>query len=349
MKKNMSMLLAVVMMLALAACGGTANPPSNSVNTSGGADAAKTDDSTVYMMKLANASTETAPFTVGLEKFKELVEEYSDGRIQCDLQINSVLGDERTMVEQTGMGTIECCLVSSGPVTNYLPELAIFDMPYLIYPETLDGAYEALDNGLDDAVLAQFEGKGMISFHFWSNGFRHITNNVSEIIHPSQLKGMKMRSMENDVYMEMYNVLGAIASPMSIGDFQVAVRQGAMDGHDNALANIYQYALYEAQHYISLTYHTWSPACMIFNKDFYESLPADLQEALKKAEYEACQFERDWMEQEEERLIGVMRDEHGVTFSEVDVTEWAEATSSLYDTFSDRLVPELYEAFEALK
>jgi tripartite ATP-independent transporter DctP family solute receptor len=297
-------------------------------------------------IKAANVSTDDAPYTLALLELKKLLEKYAPGAFDLQIFANGQLGNERDLVESVGMGTIEAAIVSAGPVINYVRELMIFDMPYLI--TDLEKAYALMDGPVGMDLLSKFDKIGMKSFHFWSNGYRHFSNDKKEIVHPSDMKGLKMRSMENDVYMELFTVLGATPSPMSVGDFQTAARQGAIDGLDNALPNYWQYRLYEVQHYITLSYHTWNPTILVFNKAFYDSLPTNLQEALKKAEYDACLWERAHFETAEKELIGKMQ-ATGVKFTEIDKNEWEKAVAPVYDKFRNELNPEYLKAFTAIK
>jgi tripartite ATP-independent transporter DctP family solute receptor len=297
---------------------------------------------TQYVMKSATVTGEDAAYSMSLNMMAELVEKYTNGVVKMEVYHNGQLGGEREMVEAVGLGTLESAIVSTGPLPNFVPEFMVFDLPYLVTNRTK--AYELLDGPLGASILVRLEPMGIRAMSYWENGFRQITNNKKEIKHPSDLKGMKLRTMENEVHMEIFKSLGAIPTPMSITDFQTAIRQGTVDGHENALTNIYSFKLYEAQKFMTMSNHLFSPAVFIVNKEFYESLPPDARSGLDRAEAEVRMWERNYCADLDKELVRKMT-ALGVTFTEVDRKEWVEATKGVYDTFKNTINQEYVKAF----
>jgi TRAP-type C4-dicarboxylate transport system substrate-binding protein len=122
----------------------------------------------------------------GAVHFKEQVEKYTDGRVRVDIFPSSQLGNERDMVEGVGMGFLEMCIVSTGPLPNFSPDFMIFDLPYIF--KNRDEAFKAMDGEIGAEILKSLEPKGIKALGFWENGFRHISNNKKSIIHPSDVK-----------------------------------------------------------------------------------------------------------------------------------------------------------------
>ena len=343
MKRFASLFLAALLAFSLASCAEQSPAAPDDSSDPG-------DDSSAaapIVMNYATSQADDSMYGQCAFMFEELVEKYSNGTIDVQVFNNGQLGSERDIVEQVGFGTIEAGIAASGNIVTFIPDLQIFAMPYLI--TDLDKAYELLDGDVGRALLDQFEDLGMYSYHFYVNGWRQFTNAAFPLEHPSDLNGLKMRCMENDAYIAIYQALGATPSAMSITDFQTAARQGTVDGHDNALVNIYSQKTYEVQPYITLANFTWDPSCVVFNKSFIDSLTPEQQEAIKKAEWEVCQWDREYTETYDEELIADMKDK-GVTFVEdVDIAEWQDATASVYDQFADQLPQDILEAFRSIQ
>ncbi len=295
-----------------------------------------------FVMKSATVTGEDAAYSMSLNRMAELVDKYTNGVVKMEVYHNGQLGGEREMVEAVGLGTLESAIVSTGPLPNFVPDFMVFDLPYLV--TNRDKAYALLDGPLGASILAKLEPMGIKGMSYWENGFRQITNNKKEIKTPADMKGMKLRTMENEVHMEIFKQLGAIPTPMSITDFQTAIRQGTVDGHENALTNIYSFKLYEAQKFMTMSNHLFSPAVFIVNKDFYDSLPEDARAGLDKAEAEIRLWERAYCADLDKELIQKMS-ALGVTFTEVNTSEWVEATKGVYDTFKNKINQEFVKAF----
>lgn len=348
MKRFAALFLALLTAFSLTACGGSRNSPSAPPASSDGGSSGSTDSpAEPVIMKYATSQADDSMYGQCAYRFEELVEEYSGGTIDVQVFNNGQLGSERDIIEQVGFGTIEAGIAASGNAVTFVPDLQIFAMPYLI--TDLEKAYELLDGDTGRQLLEQFEAIGMYSYHFYVNGWRQFTNAKFALEHPADVKGLKMRCMENDAYIAIYQALGATPSAMSIADFQTAARQGTVDGHDNALVNIYSQKTYEVQPYITLANFTWDPSCFVINKDFMDSLTPEQQEAVKKAEWEVCQWDRTQTATYDEEIIADMKTK-GVTFVEnVDIAEWQAATASVYDQFADQLPQDVLEAFRAIQ
>lgn len=349
MKRFAALILVLCMTLSLTACGGKEEAPAPSTSApSTSAPAATTPSAEPVVMKYATSQADDSMYGQCAFMFEELVEKYSNGTIDVQVFNNGQLGgSERDLVEQVGMGTIEVAIAASGSVVTFVPDLQIFAMPYLI--TDLNKAYDLLDGEVGQKLLGQFEDLGMYAYHFYVNGWRQFTNSGFPLEHPSDVKGLKMRCMENEVYMAIYQSLGATPSAMSIGDFQTAARQGTVDGHDNALVNIYSQKTYEVQPYITLANFTWDPSCVVINKAFMDSLTPEQQEAVKRAEWEVCQWDREFTADYDAEIIADMKTK-GVTFIEdIDIDEWQAATMTVYDQFADRIPQDILAEFRAIQ
>lgn len=341
MKKFIAFLLAAVMVFSLAACGSSAQTPSASDNS---ADSTADTGSAAapIVIKAAVTATDEGTHSLALFKMKELIEEYTNGAVDFQVYTNGTLGSEREIVEGVSLGTIEVGVVSTGPLPNFVPDFMVLDLPYLITDKSK--AFEILDGEVGQNMLGQLSTIGIKGLSFWDNGFRYITSTYP-IEHPEDVAGMKIRTMENEVHMATFEALGATPTPMAISEFLTAVRQGTVDGHENVMVSIWMNKVYEVNPYVTLSEHFFSAAPFLVNANFYNSLPDDIREAFDKAEAEAREWEREYCVTLDDELIGEMKD-LGVTFIEIDKSEWKEATRSVYDKFSGtKISPELIEMF----
>ena len=155
---------------------------------------------------------------------QELLEEYSEGEMTLDIYPNSQLGNERDMMESVGLGVQEMCLVSTGPIPNFVSDFAVLDMPYLF--EDAQDAYDKLDGEVGQSLLDQLGTQRIKGVGYWENGFRQLTNNDKVIEKPEDLAGVKIRTMENRVHIASYEALGATATPMAWSEIFTALSQG---------------------------------------------------------------------------------------------------------------------------
>lgn len=276
--------------------------------------------------------TSTAPppghYVSGLVKFQELVEKYTDGKMTIDIYPQSQLGDETALIQLAGLGIMDGLVCATGPVPNFIPDVSILDFPYLF--QNADEAYWALDGPIGKKLLKEFERIDIIGVGFWENGFRDTTNSKREIVHPSDLNNLKIRTMENRVHMATYNYLGATAVPMAYSELFTALQQKTLDGQENPPVIIATDKLYEAQSYISVTHVFYSPSCLLFSKESYDRLTPKMQKQVMRAAEEAKDWERQYSQKASEDGLKEMQDA-GIKVTYVDVQEWADATAPIYD------------------
>lgn len=338
---------AAVAVVSISGCFGgqkdTKAPSREKTETAGAESQApqNSGNSDKIVIKAAVTATDEGAHSLALYKMKEAIEKYSDGKVDFQVYTNGQLGGEREIVEGVSLGTIECGVVSTGPLPNFVPDFMVLDLPYLIKDK--EKAFAILDDEIGQKMLSQLETIGIRGVSFWDNGFRYITSSTP-VIHPEDVKGMKIRTMENEVHMATFKLLGSTPTPMAISEFLTAVRQGTVDGHENVMVSIDMNKVYEVNPCISLTKHFYSAAPFLVNAGFYHSLPDDVKDAFDKAEHEAMEWERDYCKNLDDELMEKMK-EQGAEFYEVDINEWADATKGVYDQYKDKIDASLIDAF----
>jgi len=231
------------------------------------------------------------------EYFVKPIEEGSQGRIKVELYPNAQLGGDREISEGVQMGTIQMAIPASAPLAGFDKRVQVLELPYLF--TTKQAAFEAADGILGEKLNSYLAAKGMLILGFQENGFRHVTNNRGPVRTPADLKGIKIRTMENPIHLAFFKAVGANPTPMSWGELYTALQQGTVDAQENPYAMIVDGKFYEVQKYVSETGHVFSFEVLIANKKFMDNLPADLNELVVKSAREATLKQREFMDEEE--------------------------------------------------
>lgn len=221
-------------------------------------------------LKLGHIAEPENPYGQGADYFAKLVKERSNGEIEIQVFPSSQLGNQRDLVEGLVFGTVDMTLTGTAVLGNFVPEVAVFDLPFIF--RDIPHAYKALDTvGMDLCKLG--EKQGMITLAIWENGVRHMTNNRQPIRTPEDMKGLKVRVMEQPVYIEMMKALGASPTPMAMSELYTALQKGVVDAQENPLAQIATKRFDEVQKYISLTGHTYAPEVVLIGSMAWNKPP----------------------------------------------------------------------------
>src|SRR5699024_5676593 len=173
------------------------------------------------------------PYTKGLEEFSRLVSEKSDGQVTVDHFHSSQLGDERDMIEGLQLGTLEMALVSTAPLSSFTKDFLVFDLPFIF--EDSQAARNVLDGEIGEELFEKLDDQFIIGLAYWENGFRSVSNSRGPVEKPEDMKGLKIRTMENPVHMASFRAMGASPTPMAFGELFTALQQKTIDGQENPL------------------------------------------------------------------------------------------------------------------
>lgn len=283
-----------------------------------------------FTLRVGHTLTDDSHYGVGLAKLAELVKQKSNGTIEVQAFGNSKLGNERDLIEGVSLGTVEMCLTSTGPLPNFSKAFMVFDLPFIV--QDRNKFYPILDGETGQKMLEALGSKGIKGIVFFENGFRNITNSKRPINVPEDLKGLKIRLMENPVHLETFRVLGANPSPMAFGELFTALQQKVMDGQENPLLIIKTSKFYEVQKYLALTGHFYSPAVLMINEKLYKSMTPDQQKALQSAAAEARDFERNFIIENEKKLVDELKS-LGMEVTTPDKAVFQKAAAPVYTKF----------------
>jgi C4-dicarboxylate-binding protein DctP len=215
----------------------------------------------------------------GVVVFKKIVEQKTAGRVKVDIYPASQLGKEREQFEGVKIGTIEMCMIAEGPMAGFFPEIMVIGIPYLYANEIT--AWRSLDGPFGKALFEEMRRKtGVRALGIGENGFRNFTNKVRPIKSPDDMKGLKIRTMENPAHMAMVRAMGASATPIAWGEVYMALQQGVVDGQENPVSVIEVSKFNEVQKYLTLDGHVYSILPILINDKFFLSLPPDIQKII---------------------------------------------------------------------
>ena len=283
------------------------------------------------VIKLAHVVNEKDGFHIAALKFKELVEAGSD--ITIEIHPNAELGDERTLLEGMQIGTIDMGVITNGPVSNFYPEIAVLELPFLFASN--EEAYKILDGPIGQELLDNLSKVGLKGLAYAERGFRNLTNSVRPVLTPADINGLKIRVMENPVYIDTFKALGANAVPMAWTEALTAMQQGTIDGQENPVNVLYAFKLFETQDYMSYTRHAYAPALFVMSLNLFNSLDADTQKLFKESAQAAAEHERQWdMEQEAQQLAALQ--ENGMQVAEPDLKPFKEAVQPVYEKYGEK-------------
>ena len=233
-------------------------------------------------MRISISIAQNSHQGVAIDTFAKEVEKRTAGRYKIQPFYSGSLGGERESIEAVQLGTQALAFSSSGPVPNFVPETKILDIPFLFRDKA--HARAVLDGPIGQELLAKFDAKGFKALAWAENGMRHMTNSKRSINGPEDVKGLKMRTMENPVHVAAYKGLGIVTTPMAFPEVFTALQQGTVDGQENPLSVIMASKFDQVQKYLTLTGHVYSPGIFLMNKEAFDKLsPADKQAFLDAA------------------------------------------------------------------
>ncbi len=297
-------------------------------------------------IKFAHVVNEKDAFQVAAVKFKELVEQRSQGALTVNIFPNAKLGDERTLLERMKMGIVDAGIITSGPIINFVPSFGVIDLPFLFRDPK--HAYKVLDGSIGQKLMADLESQGWKGLAFGERGFRNLTNSKHAVNTPADIKGLKIRVMQNPVYVDSFKALGANAVPMAWTEVLTALQQGTVDGQENPLNVIMAFKLYETQKYLSITRHAYAPAPIIMSMSTWKKLTPAQQEMVRKAAQEAADFERAWDNRMEAGWLKELKAK-GMVVSTPDLRPFRKAVKPVYDKYTPQYGKALIESIQNTK
>ena len=281
---------------------------------------AQAADVTDRNIKFSYVLSKDHPYGLGATKFAELVNQKSGGKMKVKTYSDGQLGGEAQTISATQGGIQEMTLVSSAPLVGIVKEYALFDFPYLF--ENEKEADAVLDGPVGKSLLDKLSSKNLIGLCYWENGFRNVTNSKRPIAKADDLQGLKIRTMQNPVYTDLFNTLGANAVPMAMTEVYTALETKAIDAQENPYQIIYTSKFNEVQKYVSATKHAYAPAVVMVSKKFWDKLTPDERKILQDSCAEARDYERKTTRDANAKVLKELQAK-GMAFNEIPPAEIA--------------------------
>ncbi|MBE7941422.1 MULTISPECIES: TRAP transporter substrate-binding protein [Ramlibacter] len=200
------------------------------------------------------------------------------------------LGNDMQMQNALIGGAQEMTVVSTATLVGIVDDFGVFDLPFLFANEKEADA--VLDGPVGQKLAAKLESKGLVGLVYWENGFRNLTNSKHPIAKMDDLKGVKLRVMQNPMYIDMFNAMGANAIPLSFAELFTALESRTVDGQENPVNTIESSKFYEVQKYLTITRHVYSPWIVLASKKWWDGLNADEKQAVQASAVASRDFER---------------------------------------------------------
>ncbi|MGB2817694.1 MAG: TRAP transporter substrate-binding protein [Burkholderiaceae bacterium] len=283
-------------------------------------------------IKIGYATAANSHYGVGSTAFCEDLEKRTSGRYKCQHFANSALGGEREMIEAVQLGTLDVVNTSTGPVGNFVPEVNIVDIPFLF--RDYDHARKTLDGPIGQDLLAKFPPKGLIAIAWTENGFRHMTNSKRPINKPEDVKGLKIRSMQNKVHIQAFQSIGIQPTPMAFPELFTALQQGTVDGQENPIPVILSAKFVQVQKHLSLTGHVYSPALLIVSPALWNKLTDADKAAFREAGKVGSAAQRKKVNDDERDGIAQLRAGGMEVVTNVDGTAFRNAMTPVWSEFA---------------
>ena len=245
------------------------------------------------------------------------------------------------------LGTLEVVVTSTGPVGNFVPETLITDIPFLF--RDYDHARKTLDGPIGQDILAKFPSKGIVGLAWAENGFRHVTNSKKAVNLPEDLKGLKLRTMENPVHMLAFKTMGAQPTPMAFPEVFGALQQGTVDGQENPIPVIVSSKFGQVQKNLTLTGHVYSPALFITSTSFFGSLNADQKKIIQDSAKAGATAMRKKVNEIENKGIDDLKAQGVTVVSNVDKAKFQAALAPAYADYAKRFGAEAIDKIKAVK
>jgi tripartite ATP-independent transporter DctP family solute receptor len=241
-------------------------------------------------IRISNGINQEHPVGNGVAKMAACLTEKSGGKMKLQAFWGGALGGDLQATQALRSGTQEMVVTSTSPVVGILPELGVFDLPFLFTSEKEADAI--LDGEIGKSISDRLPSVGLVNLAYWENGFRNLTNSRKPVEKLEDFPGLKVRVMQNNIFLDTFRTVGTNAVPMAFQEVFPALETHTIDGQENPVVTIDTSKLYEVQKYLSLTRHAYTPFLVLYSKALWDKLSADEQKALSECAIEGRDEQR---------------------------------------------------------
>jgi TRAP-type transport system periplasmic protein len=241
-------------------------------------------------IKLSNGVNEDHPVGAGVKKMQEVLNAKTGGKLKINAFWGGSAGNDLQATQALRAGTQEMVISSSSPLVGIVKELGVFDLPFLFGNEKEADA--VLDGQAGQYFNKKLEEAGLVNLAYWENGFRNLTNSKRPVNKVEDFEGVKVRVMQNNIFLDTFKTLGTNAVPMAFGEVFTALETKTIDGQENPFVTINTSKFYEVQKYLSVTRHAYTPFLVLYSKKMWDTLSPQEQAVLREAAIEGQKVQR---------------------------------------------------------
>jgi len=299
------------------------------------------------VIKFSHVVAPDTPKGKGADKFKELAEKYTNGKVKVEVYPNSQLYKDKEEVEALQLGAVQMLapsLAKFGPLGAR--EFEVFDLPYILPDKA--ALRRVTEGEVGKGLFKKLESKGIVGLGYWDNGFKVMSAN-KPLREPVDFRGLKMRIQSSKVLEAQFRALGAIPQVMAFSEVYQGMQTGVVDGSENTPSNMFTQKHHEVQKYLTLSDHGYIGYAVITNKKFWEGLPADIRAQLEKAMKEATDYANTISETENKDALAEMKKSgriEFITLTPQQVADWKKALEPVYKEMESRIGKATLEAFQ---
>ena len=282
-------------------------------------------------IKLSNGVNEDHPVGAGIRRMQEVLNAKSGGKMKIVAFWGGAAGGDLQATQALRAGTQEMVIPSTSPLVGIVKELGVFDLPFLFANEKEADA--VLDGPVGQFMNKKLEEVGLVNLAYWENGFRNLTNSKRPVTKVEDFSGIKVRVMQNNIFLDTFKTLGSNAVPMAFGEVFTALETKTIDGQENPFVTINTSKYYEVQKYLSITRHAYTPFLVLYSKKMFDALSKDEQAALREAAIEGQKVQRETIRASDSKALAELKT-RGMQVNEITPAEqkrMLEKVKSVYE------------------
>jgi len=269
-------------------------------------------------IRVSNGVNAEHPVGNGVAKMTACLATKSGGKMKLQAFWGGALGGDLQATQALRSGTQEMVITSTSPLVGILPDLGVFDLPFLFANEK--EADSILDGAFGKFISEKMPGVGLVNLSYWENGFRNLTNSKKPVAKVEDFPGLKVRVMQNNIFLDTFKTVGANAVPMAFQEVFPALETKAIDGQENPFVTIDTSKFYEVQKYLSVTRHAYTPFMVLYSKQLFDRLSADEQKALVDCSAEGQKEQRSVSRALSDKSLANLR-ARGMAINEISAAE----------------------------
>lgn len=290
------------------------------------------EDGTITL-RMAQTSSETGAIGQSMNQFADAIYERTGGKYKVEVYHNGQLGAEIDTIEGCQMGTIDIAVVNQSTLGNFIKDFPALDIPYMI--TSTEQADQVFLGEIGQHFLDELSGVQLYGLGIWESGFRNLTNSKLDVNSASDVKGLKVRTMENQIHIAFWKALGADATPMAWGEAYTALQQGALDGQENPSTVILTNNVAQVNKHLAITEHAYSTVFLVMSPVTWASLGEEYQSIFMEVANECGLSERELSRSMDAEAIAQL-EAQGMTVTYPDKQEFINAAASLYEEWEQQ-------------